>query len=124
MSKFAYEIGPSCFRRTEMSKSSQTGDSLLRKFRERKDKACYVRDRPQAYFLACEDKPCESNNNGDKLREEGPIAKPRTVGIVRSYQAREEAPVIKTTVIDLETETLPEANNLQEALRRHRPGEN
>jgi hypothetical protein len=29
---------------------------------------------------------------------------------------------MKTTVIDLETETLPEENNLQEALRRHRPG--
>ena len=106
-----------------MSKSCQTGDSLLRKFRERKDKACYVRDRPQAYFLACEEKPIESNNNnGDTLRDEGPVAKPRTIGIVRSYQAREEAPVIKTTVIDLETETLPETNNLQEALRRHRPG--
>ena len=110
-----------------MSKSSQTGDSLLRRFRERKDKACYVRDRPQAYFLACEEKPTENNNNnnnGDNISNEGPVAKPRTIGIVRSYQAREETPVIKTTVIDLETETLPEANNLQEALRRHRPGLN
>ena len=116
--------------RREFSKGSQTGDSLLRQFRERKDKSCFVRDRPQAYFLACEDKPSESNSNGNanddvekKKTPEGPVAKPRTIGIVRCYQAREEAPLVKTRVIDLETETLPEENNLQEALRKHRPGE-
>ena len=58
-----------------------------------------------------------------KKTPEGPVAKPRTIGIVRCYQAREEAPLVKTRVIDLETETLPEENNLQEALRKHRPGE-
>jgi hypothetical protein len=42
--------------RREASKGSQTGDSLIRKFRERKDKGVFVRDRPQAYFLACEEK--------------------------------------------------------------------
>jgi len=85
--------------------------------------------------LACEDKPPESNINNNnnanvdvddvekKKIPEGPVAKPRTIGIVRCYQAREEAPLVKTRVIDLETETLPEENNLQEALRKHRPGE-
>ena len=37
------------------NKSIQTGGSLLKQFRERKDKACMTRDRPQAYFLACDE---------------------------------------------------------------------
>jgi hypothetical protein len=106
----------------EASKGSQTGDSLIRRFKERKDKGVYVRDRPQAYFLTCEEKKEEDS---DKRKSDcPPVPKPRTIGIVRCYAAREEeaAKTMKTTVIDLETETLPEENNLQEALRRHRPG--
>jgi len=83
-------------------------------------------------------------DNQNEKKEQHPVAKPRTVGIVRyiywpyikkesqptskvffqqrSYRARDEHPLVKTTVIDLETEVLPEANNLQEALRRRRPG--
>ena len=37
------------------SRGIQTGGSLLKQFRERKDKACMTRDRPQAYFLTCDD---------------------------------------------------------------------
>ena len=79
-----------------------------------------MRDRPQAYFLTCEEKT--EADEAKRAAAEPPTAKPRTIGIVRCYQAREPVPSVKTTVIDLETETLPEENNLQEAFRRHRPG--
>ena len=37
------------------SRGIQTGGSLLKQFREKKDKACMTRDRPQAYFLTCDE---------------------------------------------------------------------
>jgi hypothetical protein len=93
-----YETRPTSTRR-EASKGSQTGDSLIKRFREKKDKGVFVRDRPQAYFLTCEEKTKEE----DVKKAEAPVAKPRTIGIVRCYPAREQATTVKTTVIDLVT---------------------
>ena len=44
----------------------QTGISLLRQYKEKKDKGCWVRDRPQAYFLVCD----ESDKTTDATQEE------------------------------------------------------
>ena len=46
-----------------VSRGMQTGNSLLRQYKEKKDKGCWVRDRPQAYFIVCDesDKPNDAN---------------------------------------------------------------
>jgi hypothetical protein len=44
----------------------QTGISLLRQYKEKKDKGCWVRDRPQAYFLVCD----ESDKTTDAAQED------------------------------------------------------
>lgn len=84
----------------------QTGQSLMRQFQEKKDKACYVRDRPQAYFIECE------GQQSSKQR-------PRSA-FIESRQKNSHDD-ITTTIIDLETDPLPKEKDLQEALRRKRP---
>ena len=44
----------------------QTGNSLIRQYKEKKDKGCWVkRDHPQAYFIVCE----ESDNSNEINQE-------------------------------------------------------
>ena len=54
----------------------QTGNSLLRQYKEKKDKGCWVRDRPQAYFLFCEESEttCDRNNDENGSVPETPRA--------------------------------------------------
>lgn len=82
--------------RPSTSRGSQTNHSLFRQFYEKKDKAVCVRDRPQAFFIECKKSP----------------------GV---QTQRPKSAVTTTNIIDLETESLPEEKNLQEALRRKRP---
>ena len=44
----------------------QTGNSLLRQYKEKKDKGCWVRPGPQAYYLVC-----EAPENTEERQEEG-----------------------------------------------------
>ena len=101
------------------TRAIQTGSSLLKHYRERKDKGCIVRDRPQAYFLAC-DKPEVPKSNSPKTSEI--YAEVQTGNTVLRRRISSQRPVYADAkVIDLETETLPAEQNLQEALRRKRP---
>lgn len=87
------------------SRGSQTNHSLFRQYYEKKDKAVCVRDRPQAFFIEC---------NG-RARPKSAIEQ------TSSQQSQRRNSKELTNIIDLETETLPEEKNLQEALRRKRP---
>ena len=49
-----------------VSRGMQTGTSLLRQFKEKKDKGCWIRDRPQAYFIVCD----ESENTPETNQED------------------------------------------------------
>ncbi len=86
------------------SRGSQTNHSLFRQFYEKKDKAVCVRDRPQAFFIECPKK-----------------ARPKSAIEQRQSSANNNHSNNITNIIDLETDTLPEEKNLQEALRRKRP---
>jgi hypothetical protein len=96
----------------QRSRASQTGKSLVRQFQEKKDKAVYVRDRPQAYFIEC-----EGLNPRPKSAVEPPVASVRKSKMLNNNNNNN----VTTTIIDLETDTLPDDKNLQEALRRKRP---
>ena len=89
------------------SRGSQTNHSLFRQYYEKKDKAVCVRDRPQAFFIECE----------------GQNGKPRPKSAIEQRNKKKNSSDLTamTNIIDLETETLPEEKNLQEALRRKRP---
>ena len=56
----------------------QTGNSLLRQYREKKDKDCWVRERPQAYFIFCDDESGGHTVNADidnnEVLEPTPVA--------------------------------------------------
>ena len=50
-----------------VSRGMQTGTSLLRQYKEKKDKGCWIRDRPQAYFIVCDESETtpEANQEDD-----------------------------------------------------------
>ena len=50
-----------------VSRGMQTGTSLLRQYKEKKDKGCWIRDRPQAYFIVCDEAEAtpEANQEDD-----------------------------------------------------------
>ena len=98
----------------------ETGNSLFRQFQEKKDKACYKRDGPQAYFIECDQlapQPSRQSSAGSKSSQRPKSA----IEIVRKNRGMNNNNDVTTTIIDLETETLPKEKNLQEALKQKRP---
>ena len=105
----------------QKSQGIQTGNSLFRQFQEKKDKAIYChRDRPQAYFIECDEKRPESSTSSTSQKQRPKSA----IEIVRKShhsKSNNKDNGMTTTIIDLETDTLPKEKNLQEALKQKRP---
>ena len=102
----------------------ETGNSLFRQFQEKKDKACYKRDGPQAYFIECDQlapsQPSRQSSAGS-AGSKGSQRPKSAIEIVRKNRGMNNNNDVTTTIIDLETETLPKEKNLQEALKQKRP---
>ena len=100
------------------SRGCQTNHSLFRQYYEKKDKAVCVRDGPQAFFIECDSVPT-------KPRPKSAIEHSNRTNIKRRPNCNNanniDYQLSLSNIIDLETETLPEEKNLQEALRRKRP---
>ena len=109
----------------QKSRGIQTGNSLFRQFREKKDKACYVRERPQAYFIECDEGCATNTSRRPSTQDSDNKTRPKSAAIeivkYRSKNNNNSADDVTTTIIDLETETLPKEKNLQEALKQKRP---
>lgn len=99
----------------------ETGNSLFRQFKEKKDKACIVRDRPQAYFIECDQLAPQPSSRQSSAGSKGSQRPKSAIEIVRKNRGMNNNNDVTTTIIDLETETLPKEKNLQEALKQKRP---
>ena len=113
----------------QRSQGIQTGNSLFRQFHEKKDKAIQKVVGPQAYFIECDSKPPSSNrssrpsssslrpSSSEKQRPKSAIEIVRKNRMSLTMNNND----VTTTIIDLETDTLPIEKNLQEALKAKRP---
>ena len=115
----------------QRSQGIQTGNSLFRQFHEKKDKAIQKVVGPQAYFIECDSKPALSSSqrpsrpSSSSLRpSSSEKQRPKSaIEIVRKNRMSSAMNNndVTTTIIDLETDTLPIEKNLQEALKAKRP---
>jgi len=107
------------------SRGSQTNQSLFRQYYEKKDKGVTCRDRPQAFFIECtsQDQGEQTNGGSGKPRPKSAIERRNSKQSCKNNNTEfnNTTRLLSTNIIDLETETLPDDKNLQEALRRKRP---